>query len=267
MAGQAVSPTSHTVRLGTLDVHYLETGSGHPLLLLHGGTATAAAWSEQLPALAARYRVIAPDTRGHGRTNNPDMRLSYAQYADDAAALIDALGLKAPLVVGYSDGGQAALELALRHPGKAAALVLGGTAWRPTPAYLAGLKDWGFPAPGEVDLQRLRSVWGDYLDSLKTAHAHHHGPDYWRSYLDQLSELWLTLPTYTAEQLASITTPALVISGDRDHMADAGEMARFFGQLGAGELATVPGAGHEAVDNPIFLQLVLDFLARHAPVS
>lgn len=262
-----MSSTSHTITLGRLEVHYLEQGSGHPLLLLHGGTATSAAWSAQLPTYAERYRVIAPDTRGHGRTNNPDMRLSYAQFADDVADLIDALELKAPLVVGYSDGGQTALELALRHPGKASALVFGGTAARPTPAYLAGLTEWGFPAPGEVDLEKLRSVWGDYLDGLKTAHAHHHGPDYWRAYLAQLSELWLTLPDYSEAQLAAITAPALVISGDRDHMAGADEMARFYRLLGAGELATVPGAGHEAVDNPLFLRLVLDFLARHTPVS
>lgn len=259
-----MSSASHTIRVGALEVHYLEQGSGQPLLLLHGGTATAESWGEALPRLAERYRVIAPDTRGHGKTSNPEQKLSYAQFADDTAGLIAALGLISPIIVGYSDGGQAALEFALRHPGKAAALVFGGTVARPTATYLEGLHEWGFPAPGEVDFERLRQVWGPYLDEVGRTHGHRYGPDYWRTFLAQISELWLTVPEYSEAQLGSIVTPSLVISGDRDHMGGPHECARFHRLLGAGELAIVPGAGHDAVNQPLFWALVQDFLDRHA---
>lgn len=77
-----------------------------------------------MPVLATRYRVIAPDSRGHGRTDNPAGRLAYDLMAEDVAGLIDALDLDRPLVAGYSDGAQIALELALRHPDRSRAVVL-----------------------------------------------------------------------------------------------------------------------------------------------
>jgi pimeloyl-ACP methyl ester carboxylesterase len=259
-----MTPVSHTIAVGDLELHYLEQGSGQPLLLLHGGTATASSFAEVIPRLAGRYRVIAPDTRGHGRTNNPAQKLSYQQFADDVAGLIDVLGLSSPIVVGYSDGGQTALELALRHPGKAALLVFGATAARSTPGYIQGMREWGFPAAGEVDLEKLRQVWGSHVDDMRVAHGHHYGPDYLESYLRQISTLWYSLVDYSEPQLASITTPSLVISGDRDHIADADECARFYRLLGAAELAIVPGADHAVIEHHLFWPLVEDFLSRHA---
>jgi pimeloyl-ACP methyl ester carboxylesterase len=76
--------------------------------------------------LADRFRVVTPDSRGHGRSLNPGGTLSYPLLADDIAALITELELDRPVVAGWSDGGQIALELAVRHPHAAAALVVGG---------------------------------------------------------------------------------------------------------------------------------------------
>jgi hypothetical protein len=73
------------------------------LLLVHGGTATSQSWASHLPAFAEHFRVFAPDSRGHGRTDNPTGELGYRVMADDVAALVDALGLRRPLVLGYSD--------------------------------------------------------------------------------------------------------------------------------------------------------------------
>ncbi len=60
--------------------------------------------------------MIVPDSRGHGRTNNPAGTMSYRLFADDMAALVQALGLHKPLIFAYSDGGQVALELGMRYP-------------------------------------------------------------------------------------------------------------------------------------------------------
>ncbi len=258
-----MTPSGKTIALGDLEVFYLEAGSGRPLILLHGGTATSSDWDGAIERLAAQYRIIAPDTRGHGRTSNPLQRLSYAQFADDTAMLAHALGLERPVIVGYSDGGQTALEFGIRHPGKAAALVLGGTISEPTPAYLDGLHGWGFPAPGEVNLEQVAAEFGPYFDHLKTAHAHHYGQDYWHSYLRQISELWLTLPRYSEQQLAGIADPTLVIMGDRDQLGGVEAAHPLYRHLGAGELAIIAGAGHEAVNRPLFWDTVTEFLTRH----
>lgn len=259
----SAEPTSHSLMIGDLEVHYLEAGRGTPLLLLHGGTATADSWGEAMPRLAERYHVFALDTRGHGKTNNPAQQMSYAQFADDVAGFIAALRLRKPSIIGYSDGGQTALEFGLRHPGKAGALVLGGTLSRATKDYIDSLHGWGFPAPGKVNFERLAAEYGAYFDQIKITHMHHYGPDYWKAFLSQISALWLTLPDYSERQLASISTPTLVIMGDRDHLGGPPEADRLYRHLGAGELSIIPNAGHEAVELAIFWDVVLDFLARH----
>ena len=73
-------PQSRTVAAGDLDVHYLELGSGTPMLLLHGGSATAnISWDIPFATLSERWRLVAPDTRGHGRTTNPAGYLTFSQ--------------------------------------------------------------------------------------------------------------------------------------------------------------------------------------------
>src|SRR5262245_22536541 len=96
-----------------IDIYYEEYGSGYPLLLIHGGTLDHTMWEQHIPIFAQHFRVIAPDSRGHGRTKNPLDRMTYRLLADDMAALIQALGLDQPFVCGFSDGGQITMEIAL----------------------------------------------------------------------------------------------------------------------------------------------------------
>lgn len=256
--------TARRTRVGELDVAWFEAGTGTPLVLLHGGLATAAAsWATAMPRLAERWRVIAPDSRGHGGTGNPADHLGYDQMADDVAGHIAALGLDRPVIVGYSDGGQIAIEFGLRHPALARALVLGGVITRPTERYLEGLKSWGFRAPGEVDYAQLEQSFGSFLGFIKTAHGGG-DPDYWKRFLPQIARLWHTVPAYTDEQLAAIGIPTLVITGDRDQLAGLDEAKRLLEVLSDAELAVIPGFGHEAVDRPLFWDAVEDFLDRRA---
>ena len=105
-----------TIDVNGATIYYEEHGAGEPLVLLHGGLISSASWEPELPYLTGEFRVITPDTRGHGRSTNPSGKLTYPQLADDVAALIGELGLDRPIVGGYSDGGQIALELGVRHP-------------------------------------------------------------------------------------------------------------------------------------------------------
>ncbi len=105
--------------------------SGPALLLLHGWTSTAALnWYRCFPALSASYRVVALDHRGHGRGIRSRMPFRLEDCADDAAALIEVLGLGPTTVVGYSMGGPIAQLLWNRHPEAVGGLVLCATAAR-----------------------------------------------------------------------------------------------------------------------------------------
>ena len=99
------------------------------VLLLHGWTVTAdTTFAPTYPALADRYRVVAPDLRGHGRGLPVRGRVELADLADDAAAVLDALDVERALVVGYSMGGAVAQLVWHRHPERVTGLVLCSTA-------------------------------------------------------------------------------------------------------------------------------------------
>ena len=250
-----------TSDLGDLRVHYLQTGSGPPLVLLHGGLATAEmSWNTPLSLLAEDFQLVAPDTRAHGGTNHPGGELSYPQFADDLAAFLDAVGIDRPVLIGHSDGGQTALEFGLRYPGRAAGLVLSGTMSEPTADYLAGIRRWGFTGPGDVDIDRIIADFGDDLEPMRAAHGRAGDDAGWLEYLQQISTLWHTVPSYTADQLGGVTDPTLVITGDRDELADLDQARRLFDGLPGAQLGVVPGAGHGAADEAIFWQLVRRFV-------
>ena len=118
--GPALSRQAQYAQVNGLKMYYEESGSGQPLILLHGGTVTSKMWEAHIPIFARYFRVIAPDSRGHGRTNNPAGELSYRSMADDVVALIHTLDLDRPLICGYSDGGHFALEVGMRYPDLAA---------------------------------------------------------------------------------------------------------------------------------------------------
>jgi 3-oxoadipate enol-lactonase len=107
-----------TLRIADAELHYVERGQGEPVVLLHGLGSSTDDWEPQLAALASHYRVIAIDQRGSGRSRDlaaPGGRFSVAQFADDAAAVIDHLGAAPAHIVGLSMGGVVAFQLALEH--------------------------------------------------------------------------------------------------------------------------------------------------------
>jgi pimeloyl-ACP methyl ester carboxylesterase len=109
-------------------VTFLDGGKGPPVLLLHAFPLSSVMWREQIRALQGDYRLVAPDMRGFGSTPAFAGPPSVDQMADDAAALLDDLGIREPVVVGgLSMGGYVALAFARRHAARLRALVLADT--------------------------------------------------------------------------------------------------------------------------------------------
>jgi pimeloyl-ACP methyl ester carboxylesterase len=114
-------PTVHT---NNITMHYEEAGQGEPLLLLHGLGSSSDDWELQIPVFAQHYRVIAPDARGHGRSDKPPGPYSVPLMAADALGLLDALGVASAHVVGLSMGGMVAFQLAVDCPERVRSLVI-----------------------------------------------------------------------------------------------------------------------------------------------
>jgi pimeloyl-ACP methyl ester carboxylesterase len=126
-----------------IDLYYEDTGSGPPLLLIAGLSGNTLGWAMLLPALAQYFRVIAFDNRGAGRSSTPPGPYTTREMADDAAALLDHLGIERAHVIGLSLGGMIAQELALAHPERVDHLVLYATYARPRPAiHDPWLRNW-----------------------------------------------------------------------------------------------------------------------------
>ena len=110
-----------------VSLHYETRGSGTPLLLVAGLASDALSWLPVAEPLASRWRTIAPDNRGVGRTLPQDVPVDVDTLADDCAALLDDLGVACADVLGHSMGGFVAQRLALRHPDRVGRLVLVAT--------------------------------------------------------------------------------------------------------------------------------------------
>jgi pimeloyl-ACP methyl ester carboxylesterase len=113
-AGSAVA--GQHAEVNGLKMYYEIHGTGKPLVLLHGAFATAESWAHILPALTKSRQAILIEQQGHGHTPDREAPLSYEQMADDTAALLRTIGVRAADIFGYSDGGVVGLGLAIRHP-------------------------------------------------------------------------------------------------------------------------------------------------------
>jgi pimeloyl-ACP methyl ester carboxylesterase len=116
------------VKLPDVTLHYSDKGKGLPVILIHGFPLNQQIWKDQAEFLSKNYRVILPDLRGHGDTPPTPGPYSMEIFADDCMALLDAIGIKEPVVVGgLSMGGYIAFALYRRYPKRIAALILAST--------------------------------------------------------------------------------------------------------------------------------------------
>jgi pimeloyl-ACP methyl ester carboxylesterase len=260
-------PSARSVEANGAFLHYEERGHGAPLILIHGGLASGAMWEPVVPELADSFRVITPDSRGHGRSTNPSGTLSYGLIADDIAALIDALELDRPVVGGWSDGGQVTLELGARHPGAAAGLLVGAaypdfesTGLREAHRELLGADQRGVP-----DQRHLDAELGQSAEEIKALHPG--GTEQWEALVRQTASMWLDYKGLGSRELQAIREPVLVLAGDHDEFIPIELAILLYRRLPDAELAVCPRLSHDGPSpdrSAALAGLIRDFAHRHA---
>ena len=271
------------IRANGIDIHYVQAGQGMPLILLHGGLVstnpiwapTPVSYAGHMETLARRYRVIAPDTRGGGRTVHDGGVVTFDQLADDVLALADALDLDRPLIAGFSDGGATATIAGIRGQGRFRAIVndAGYDMFNPRAPSFAMLRQMlgGSPAATEADPDAFAQMMTHneqmrpMFELLKADQDGGQGDGHWAEYL-RLTFHRTTEPTgYTFEDFAKITAPARILVGDRDDYCTLDDGVTAYRQLANGEIAVLPGTGH--VITAAKIELALDFFGRHLQAS
>jgi pimeloyl-ACP methyl ester carboxylesterase len=224
-------------------------GSGDPLLIMHGATGYIEDMKPQIIDLSQAYRVIAPDSRGHGRTSDSDQPLSYELMAKDMIALMDILGLEKVHVIGHSMGGTIGLELAINFPERVDRLVTIGASFSPE-----GMTDEykDFLETTDVDYILPEMVYQLYAPD----------PSNWPVLLEKLRVMMLNQPDFTRDELAKVKTPTLVMAGENEDTVRPDHTEDLYQMLGNAEIYIVAYAGHVAPrDNPEDVnQAILKFL-------
>ena len=263
-----------------LRLHVTCSGTGPPLVLLHGFTGSGATWHPLREALGARHTIITIDLPGHGRSDAPDDPARYAldRFAGDLASVLDTLGMSRIALLGYSLGGRAALRFAIRRPDRIAALIvesaspgIADSADRASrlaaDRVLADTIERDGIAAFVAWWERL-PLWGSQASLPEAARARLHAQrldNRPRGLANSLRGAGAGVDPPVLDALTTVEVPALIIAGARDekYVAAGQQMAA---AIPGAHVATVPDAGHAAhLERPdAFAALVSGFLDRVA---
>jgi pimeloyl-ACP methyl ester carboxylesterase len=236
---------------------------------------TLASWWRTVPVLAQRFRVVTFDHRGMGRSAHSPWPYTVAQMADDAVAVMDAAGVARAHVYGISLGGMVAQELALRHPDRVQALVLGATTAGGPGTILARPEPLGFfvraGAMGPEEAE-WAAVPYNYGEETRRRHGDRIAQDIARRVLDTTDALAYVHQVAAAAghntvgRLQEIDVPTLVVHGEEDVVVPPSNGRLLAQAIATAELKVWPKAGHLFMtDEPQADPHIANFLAQHTP--
>lgn len=220
-----------------MQMYYSEYGTSDspPLVLIHGSGGTGATeWKPIVKGLAKKFHVLAPDSRGHGKTLDPRSEYSFELLANDTADFIRAMKIAPAFVVGHSNGGNIALVLTIEHPELVKkAVIMAGNAYVSADLEHYADEKWS---------KRISPTWGKQL-------AERHDPlryaGYWRKLMDRTGYEIARAPNYGRKDLKKVKTPILVIQGSDDTVNAPSHHAEFMAEnLGNAKLWVAPNTGH-----------------------
>jgi pimeloyl-ACP methyl ester carboxylesterase len=258
---ESVNPRSGYAQVNGLRMYYeLHGAGGTPLVLIHGGGSTIGTnFGRVLPLLSRTRRVIAVEVQAHGHTRDIDRPFTFEQDADDVVALLDSLHVPKADILGFSNGGTTALQIAIRHPGKVNRLVIASSNYRRD-----GMQEgfWDFMEKGTyADMpQPYKDAYLKINPSQEGVHAMH----------DRDAKRMLAFKDIPDESIKAIAAPTLVVAGDKDvvRVEHAVQLSRLLPQA---RLAILPGTHGEYLGEimtpkvsdrsvAIFADLVAEFL-------
>jgi pimeloyl-ACP methyl ester carboxylesterase len=209
----------------------LGTSKTPPLLLIPGGFMSTDSMTSWVSAFAGERPVIVFDQQGHGRTPDTSRQMSYEQFADDAAALLRALEVERADVMGYSQGGGVALQLALRHPTLVDKLVSLSATYRKDgwyPSVMEGIKGLSAAAFAGTPVEKA------FKEHTPDAAA-------FDAYLEKMKVLAIDDQDISDEQMRSISAKTMVVVGDADAVKPEHALAMFRLRGGGDEEAAASG--------------------------
>jgi pimeloyl-ACP methyl ester carboxylesterase len=269
---ETLTPLQRRVRAGDLELATREwPGDERPFLLLHGLASNACTWDLVAAILNSRgHRVVAYDQRGHGLSDKPAEGYDFEQAGADLRALIDSLGLVAPIVAGQSWGGNVVIDFAARYPGIAAGIVLvdggfidlssrPGSTWE---SIASDLRPPNLAGIARVDLkQRLSGFhprWSDRQLEMQLGNFETLPDGSVRPWLTLerhmliLRALWDQKPSTLYEKARTPVLIAMAGSGDAERRKRREqEVSRAVSKLERTEVMLFDGADHDIhVDQP-----------------
>jgi pimeloyl-ACP methyl ester carboxylesterase len=235
------------VNVNGMRMYYEVSGTGDPLVVLHGAYMNIPTMGAIIPRLAKTHRVYAVELQGHGRTTDIDRPITYPNMADDVAAFMDAVGLRRADVFGYSMGAQVGLQLAIRHPGKVNKLVTASVAY--------DLEGWQPEFTAVIPQMNVDMILAmPFAKEYPKLAANPQGfPELARKLIALEKE-----PMAWGEQVKALKTPVLIIAGDADvstlehsvamfKLLEGGVMGDMGKPLAPSRLAIMPATAHTAV--------------------
>ena len=228
-----------------LQLFYRDSGSGDPLLLLHGFTGSGDDWKHVFTDPIAGHRVIAPDLRGHGQSTNPGGVFKFADVARDIFALLDRLGIDRVKAIGMSAGVNTLLHMATQQPSRVTSMI-----------HVSGTPR--FPDQARAIMRSMTEEGRSETEWAEMRGRHHLGDD-------QIRELWRHARqfaddrddmNFTAATLAAITARTLIVHGDRDPLYPVEQAVELFRGIPNSSLWVVPNGGH----GPIFGEQAAPFV-------
>lgn len=225
-----------------IQLHYIEEGKGQPLILLHGNGEDTSYFEHQIPYFSKNYRVIAIDTRGHGKSPRGEKPFTIVQFAEDLHDFMYEKGIGEAILLGFSDGGNIALTFALKYPDKVMKMIVDGANLFPS-----GVKPF-YQWPIEIGYRIAK------LFSKKSEQAKQNA---------EMLGLMVNEPHIEPSELARLAMPVLVVAGTKDMIKES-HTRLIYNSLPNARLSILEGDHFVANKNAeAFNKVVEEFLGRN----
>ena len=242
------------ISIASTRIYYEEYGEGPVLLLLHGGLGSIHDFAMIIPELSTHFRIIAPDSPGHGRSEQADS-LSYQLMASFYSEFIDLLKLDSVYIMGYSDGGNTALILASKRPDKVKRIVVSGA-----DSNTDGYKPEALGFIEATTPQAMEVYMPEWITDYQNKNPQ---KDQWAKFINDSRKMWLKKVVISDADMNQIESRALIVLGDQDAIT-LEHGIHMHRSINGSEFCVLPNTPHEVfmVRPDLINRIAIDFLIR-----